>query len=110
MELKNVPAGVTDWSQVPTSEQHGDSGSATVRARQLGDIQLRLVKFGPGFKTGHWCPKGHILLVLSGTLTVEHQDGRQYNLSAGMTYHAPDDAGSPHRAFSDAGAEFFIVD
>jgi quercetin dioxygenase-like cupin family protein len=110
VELKNVTAGVTDWSQVPASEQRGESGRATFRARQIGDIQLRLVEFSPGFRTERWCPKGHILLVLSGTLTVEHQDGPTYRLSAGMTYHAPDDAGSPHRAFSDDGAEFFIVD
>jgi len=42
-------------------------------------------------------------------LVVEHQDGSQYRVRAGMTYHVADDAGA-HRAYSDEGARFFIVD
>ena len=110
MKLDNLPVGVTDWSLVPASEEHSESGRATVRSQQLGNIQLRLVEFSPGFKTSRWCPKGHIIFVLSGTLTIVHQDGQQYGVSGGMTYYVADDAKSPHRAFSEAGAKFFIVD
>ena len=110
MKLDHVSVGVTDWSLVTASEEQSEGSLATVRALQLGDIQLRLVEFSPGFRTGRWCPKGHIIIVLSGKLTIEHQDGRQYGVSEGMTYYVADDAGSPHRAFSDEGAKFFIVD
>jgi hypothetical protein len=110
LKLENMSIGVTDWSLLPTCEQQSESGRATVRSLQLGDIQLRLVEFSPGFRTGRWCPKGHIIFVLSGDLTIEHKDGQQYGVSGGMTYHVADDAESPHRAFSKAGAKFFIVD
>ena len=110
MKLDNLPTGVTDWSLVPPSEQEHQEGRATVRLLQLGDIQLRLVDFSPGFHTDRWCPKGHIIFVLSGELIIEHQDGRQFRVLGGMIYHVADDAGTPHRAFSDDGAKFFIVD
>jgi uncharacterized cupin superfamily protein len=109
VKLENVPAGMTDWSQVPTSEQSGEFGSAVVRTRQVGDVQLRLVECSPGFKTGRWCFKGHVLLVLAGMLRVEHQDGTEYKLSSGTVYHVSD-GDCPHRAFSESGARFFIVD
>jgi quercetin dioxygenase-like cupin family protein len=109
LKLDNLPTGVTDWSLVPTSEQESEGGRATVRSQQLGHIQLRLVEFSPGFHTGRWCPKGHIIFVLSGELIIEHQDGQQYRVPAGMTYHVADD-GPAHRAFSNEGARFFIVD
>jgi quercetin dioxygenase-like cupin family protein len=110
LKLDDLPTGVTDWSLVPSTEQEHAGHRAIVRALQLGNIQLRLVEFSPGFHTERWCPKGHLIFVLSGELIVEHQDGRRFRVVGGMTYHVADDAGAPHRAFSDEGAKFFIVD
>jgi hypothetical protein len=110
MKLANLPVGITDWSQVPASVHPGTSGTATERARQLGEIQLRLVEFSAGYLADSWCPKGHLVFVVAGVVTIEHQDGRKYALAPGMSYHVADDDGPPHRALSEVGATIFIVD
>ncbi|HEV2955615.1 MAG TPA: hypothetical protein VGX95_05820 [Xanthobacteraceae bacterium] len=48
--------------------------------------------------------------MLAGELMIEHDDGRRFALSAGMSWHAPDDDGPPHRVVCEAGATVFIVD
>jgi hypothetical protein len=110
MRLRNVPLGSTDWSTIPPTVHRGASGTATVRARQLGDIQLRIVDYGAGYMADHWCPKGHILYVLSGALVLEHDDGRVFALAPGMSWHVGDDEGPPHRVTCESGARVFIVD
>jgi tetratricopeptide (TPR) repeat protein len=41
---------------------------------------------------------------------IEHEDGTRTELSAGKSWHAPDDARSPHRVLCEAGATVFILD
>jgi hypothetical protein len=110
MKLSNLPTGVTDWASLPASSQPGASGAATVRGRQLGDVQIRLVAYSAGYEADHWCHKGHILFVSAGSLAIEHRDGRRFELSAGMSYHVADDDPAPHRLTSEVGASAFIVD
>jgi hypothetical protein len=74
MKLIDVALGATDWTGEPASVQAGVTGSATVRARQLGDVQLRMVDYGAGYVADHWCHKGHVLTVVSGALVIAHQD------------------------------------
>lgn len=69
-----------------------------------------MVEYSAGYLADHWCHKGHIIHVLAGQLIVEHEDGIEFVLDAGMTYHVADDEGSPHRARSITGATVFIVD
>jgi hypothetical protein len=110
MKLANLPAGMTDWSTITPSEHPGDSGTATMRARQFGDTQLRLVDYSASYVADHWCHKGHLIFVVAGQLVIEHEDGTTWDLTAGNSWHAADDDGSPHRARSAAGATVFIVD
>jgi hypothetical protein len=110
MKLTDLPTGVTDWSTLDASSQPGASGAATIRGRHLGDLQLRLVSYSAGYAADHWCHKGHIVLVIAGGATIEHEDGRRYELSAGMAYHVSDNEGAPHRLTSRDGASAFIVD
>jgi hypothetical protein len=109
MRLENLPLGVIDWSRIPPSSHPGASGTAAVRARQFGEIQLRRVDYSPGYLADHWCSKGHLVFVIAGDLTIEHQDGRRYALTSGMSYHVADD-GPPHRALSENGATVFAID
>jgi hypothetical protein len=44
-----------------------------IEADRSGSKQLRLVEFSSEFVEPHWCEKGHIGLVLSGTLEVDCQ-------------------------------------
>ena len=110
MKLENLALGAIDWAQIPAEVQAGETGTATSRARVLGDVTLRLVSYGPGYRADHWCAKGHIVYVVAGDLVIEHQDGRRFPLAAGMSWHAPDNDGPPHRVLTERGAEVFIVD
>jgi hypothetical protein len=110
MKLENLPIGVIDWSRVPAVIQAGETGTATARTCDLGNIALRLVIYSSGFKADHWCNKGHIVYVICGSLVIEHVDETRTALSTGNSWHAPDDAKSPHRVLCDAGATLFIID
>jgi len=110
MKLGKVAPGAIDWPQEPVSAQPGETGAAMSRMRMLGDTQLRIFDYGAGYIADHWCGKGHILFVVSGALAIEHQDGNRYELAAGMSWHAADGEGSPHRVVSERGAQVFIID
>jgi hypothetical protein len=110
MKLANFPIGAINWSTVPAVVQPGETGTAEVQTCNLGDITLRIVAYGPGFKADHWCAKGHMAYVISGSLVIEYEDQTRTALSAGMIWHSPDDANPPHRVLCEAGAAVFIVD
>jgi quercetin dioxygenase-like cupin family protein len=109
MKMKNIPFGVTDWTNVETTEHPGDSGRALWRTRQFDDIRVRMVEYSPGYIADHWCSKGHILLVLEGELHTQLKDGREFTLKPGMSYQVADDA-EPHRSSTQTGVRLFIVD
>ena len=110
MRLAGLPCGAIDWAQVPPSMHPGASGAATMRACEAGDIRLRLVEYSAGYLADHWCDKGHILFVADGALTIEHRDGRRYDLAAGASWHVADDGAPAHRVVSAQGARVFIID
>lgn len=109
MEMKNIPFGTTDWSQIEATEHAGVTGMATWRTQQFDKIRVRLVEYSPGYLADHWCSKGHILLCLEGELHTELADGRQFVLTPGMSYQVADDAES-HRSSTQTGVKLFIVD
>ena len=108
----NLPAFALqtfDWSQVATTEHAGDSGTATWRTLQLGDVRVRMVEYSPGYAANHWCAKGHIVYCIAGEMQTTVRDGATFTLSAGMTYLAGD-GDPPHRSATETGATLFIVD
>lgn len=109
MKIDALPFGTTDWSQVPPTEHPGETGMALWRTRQFGPIRVRMVEYSPGYLADHWCSKGHILLVLDGTLETELADGRHVTLTQGMSYQVAD-AAEAHRSATATGARLFIVD
>ena len=66
MDMKNIPFGTTDWSQVAPTEHKGETGLATWRTQQFDTLRVRMVEYSPGYRADHWCKKGHILLCLEG--------------------------------------------
>jgi quercetin dioxygenase-like cupin family protein len=110
MNIAHLPPGMIDWSAVTSTVLAGETGHASGRARQLGDIQLRVVEYSAGYLADHWCHKGHILYVLSGALVIEHRDGTRYELAPGSSWHVADNEGAPHRVVCAGGATVFIVD
>lgn len=109
MNMSDIPFGTTDWADVPETEHKGETGTATWRTRQFGDIRVRMVAYSPGYLADHWCRKGHILLCLEGRLDTELADGRVFTLTPGMSYQVADGA-EPHRSSTAVGARLFVVD
>jgi hypothetical protein len=110
MKLEGLRVGAIDWRQSPRTTVAGSSGTAAMRAQQLGATQLRIVEYGAGYLADHWCSKGHIIHVIAGALVLEHRDGRSFRLTEGMSYTVADDDGPPHRVSCEGGATVFIVD
>ena len=109
MQLSDIPFGTTDWSGIEPTTHKGDSGVATWRTRQFGDVRVRVVDYSPGYLADHWCQKGHILFCLEGELQTDLADGRSFRLTAGMSYQVADGA-EPHRSHTATGARLFVVD
>jgi quercetin dioxygenase-like cupin family protein len=109
MRIENVPFATIDWSQVAATEHPGETGVAHWRTVEVGNIRVRMVEYSPGYLADHWCSRGHVLLVLTGELTTELQDGRSFVMKPGVSYHVADGA-APHRSRTATGATLFIVD
>ncbi|MBP6176975.1 MAG: DHCW motif cupin fold protein [Anaerolineales bacterium] len=109
MEIKDIPFGITNWSEIASTEHKGESGFALWRTQQFGPIRVRMVEYSPGYLADHWCKKGHILLCIEGELHTELADGRKFLLTPGTSYQVADDA-EPHRSWTKSGAKLFIVD
>jgi len=109
MDMTDIPFGVTDWTDVPPAERSSQSGSATWRTREFGGIRVRMVEYSPGYVADHWCSRGHILLVLQGSLTTELANGEIATIHAGSSYQVGDRT-QPHRSSTQEGARLFVVD
>lgn len=109
MKIEGIPFGTTDWSQVPPTEHPGETGMATWRTLEMGNVRVRMVEYSPGYFADHWCSRGHVLLVLEGELITELKDGRMFTLRPGVSYQVADGA-EPHRSHTETGAKLFIVD
>ncbi|MBA0163951.1 DHCW motif cupin fold protein [Pectobacterium versatile] len=109
MDMKNIPFGTTDWSQIEPTEHRGETGIAYWRTQHFDNIRVRIVEYTPGYLADHWCSKGHILLCLEGELHTELDDGRVFVLKPGMSYQVADNA-EAHRSYTETGAKLFVVD
>ena len=109
MRIDNISFGTVDWESVAPTTHKGDAGVAIARARQFGDICVRLVDYSPGYVADHWCSKGHIIFCVDGEMTIDLKDGRSFKLKAGQSCQVADDDGA-HRSYADRGARLFIVD
>ena len=109
MRITDIPFGTTDWSTVPAEAKSAEAGTAHWRTRQFGEVRVRMVEYSPGYRSDHWCEKGHILLCLAGELETTLADGRTFTLRPGMSYQVADRA-EAHRSASPKGATLFVVD
>ena len=110
MQIPPLPFTVTDWSKVTPTHHPGTTGHATWRTLNIGDIRMRLVEYSPNYLADHWCDRGHLLYVIEGVLDTELQDGRNFRLTAGMSYQVSSFGDSPHRSVTESGAKLLIVD
>lgn len=98
-----------DWSTIPETEHKGETGLAFWKTQQYDGVRVRMVRYTPGYFADHWCKRGHILLVLSGSIESELDTGEVSTLREGQMYIVADDASS-HRSRTETGATLFIVD
>jgi len=109
MEIKAFPFQTLDWSGIEKEEHTGTTGMAHRRVFRMGDIRVRMVEYSAGYFADHWCKKGHIIYCISGEMITELEDGREFTLSQGMTYHVGDNC-EAHRSRTENGCRLFIVD
>ncbi len=110
MKLQDVPFSFTDWSHMESQEFAGETGTSYWQTFNSADLRVRMVEYTPGFRSDHWCPRGHVLLVLEGELTIELKDGRVIKLPPRTSFQVGDDDSNPHLAYTEKGAKAFIVD
>jgi quercetin dioxygenase-like cupin family protein len=109
MKLEGIPFRTIDWSKIAPTAHPGETGGATWRTVEAGNVRVRLVEYSPGYLADHWCERGHVIHVLEGELVTELRDGRSFTLQAGQTYVVADDDGA-HRSRTTPGARLFVVD
>jgi hypothetical protein len=109
MKIQDLPFMTTDWSKIAATEHPGETGMALWRTLEAGNVRVRMVEYTAGYLADHWCSRGHVLLVLEGTLVTELKDGRRFTLQQGMSYQVATDA-EAHRSSTATGAKLFIVD
>ncbi len=105
MKLHDIPFQTVDWSRIASTEHRGESGVATWRTLEVGNVRARVIEYSPGYVADHWCERGHVIYVLDGELVNELRDGRS-NLQG---YVVADGDGA-HRSTSPRGARLFVVD
>jgi len=110
MKITDVPFSTTDWNKVEPVEYKGETGTSHWRTFETGNIRVRMVEYSPGFRSDHWCGRGHVLLVLEGELVIKLKDDREFTLNSGNSFQVADDDANPHLAFAEKGAKVFIVD
>ena len=110
MKIPTLPFTTTDWSIITPTIHPGDTGHATWRTLNIGDLRVRMVEYSPGYLADHWCDRGHVLLVLEGVLDTELKDGRRFTPTPGMSYQVSDFGDAAHRSSTQTGAKLFIVD
>ena len=110
MKISNLPFTLTKWDDLPGGEHPGESGMSSWRVFEGGDVRVRVVEYSPGYKSDHWCPRGHVLYVLDGEFGIRLKDGRDVVLGEGMSFQVGDDEDNPHLGYSEKGAKVFIVD
>lgn len=72
---------------------------ARAKVYREGSKQLRLVEFTSEFVEPHWCEKGHIGFVVSGTLEVDFR-GQIVRYAEGSGIFIPSGSSSGHKARS----------
>lgn len=109
MEIKAFPFQTLNWTTITAEEHKGITGTSFWKVFRMGDIRVRMVEYSVNYLADHWCQKGHIIYCIAGEMITELEEGKQFILSQGMTYHVGDNSNA-HRSRSASGCTLFIVD
>lgn len=109
MKLASFPFQTLDWTTIEKEEHKGITGFALWQVFMMNDIRVRMVEYSADYVADHWCSKGHVVYCIAGEMTTRLHNGRNYLLSAGMTYHVGDNC-EAHQSVSIKGCKLLIVD
>ena len=107
---ENATFTPVDWERQAAEKHPGELGLSVWRTLETGGRRTRIVLYSPGFRSDHWCERGHVMVVLEGELKIDLKDGRTFTFQAGQGFVAGDDPANPHKAHTGPGAKVFIVD
>ena len=107
--MNHIPFQMIDWTNVPVTEQKGETGTVRSKTLQFDKIRVRIVEYSAGYLADHWCKKGHIIYCIEGEMVSELQDGASSIMTKGMTYIVSDELSS-HRSRTDKGVKLLIID
>ncbi|MCX6280462.1 MAG: DHCW motif cupin fold protein [Bacteroidetes bacterium] len=110
MKIEELPFTIVNWDEIHLTTHPGETGFATWKTVEKGNVRVRIVNYSPGYLADHWCPRGHIIHILHGEMVSELKDGSKSVMKAGMTYMMSDDGVNPHRSYTEHGVTLFIVD
>ena len=109
MKLENIPFQHINWDDVEITEIPGLSSSALSKIWSMGNVRIQLVQYLADYQSNHWCHRGHVVLVLAGSLQITLDDGRTITIQAGDSFAVADNIDA-HKIASVNGATVFIVD
>jgi len=109
MTLENINPTSFNWDNIVSEKLDGETGYTIIRTQIVGTIKIRKVEYSTKYLADHWCDKGHIVIVISGQLFIEHKDTTKHLLISGSTYVVGDNS-MAHKAMSTDGAIVIIVD
>lgn len=49
MDINNIPFGITNWAEIPTTRHTGDQGYALWRTQQFDAIRVRMVEYSENY-------------------------------------------------------------
>ena len=49
MDIKNIPFGITNWTEIPTTRHTSDQGYAIWRTQQFEAIRVRMVDYSENY-------------------------------------------------------------
>jgi hypothetical protein len=108
-KMSTIPFQNIAWNTIEKTEHQGTTGVAHWQTIELAGLRIRKVSYSENYFADHWCQKGHIVHCLEGQFISEMEDGKQVELSKGMTYVVSDDLSS-HRSVATNGVELLIID
>ena len=109
MQIKSFPFQTLNWHNIVQEEHAETTGTATWKIFSMGDIRIRMVEYSANYVADHWCNKGHIIFCITGQMITTLEDGREFILSEGMSYHVGDNSNA-HSSKSINGCTLFVVD
>jgi quercetin dioxygenase-like cupin family protein len=96
------------WTRAPFAEQSWVQGAHPLEQKKVVPPGMTLLRFEPGFEDPNWCPRSHILFVVSGLLRVDFRDARVV-VPAGEAIQI--DSGTEHKVAveGDQPTTLFVV-